>query len=156
QFDAIVRLGDVPLGPVSSNGSLLGTPLFRNIKLADYAAAEFIGVFDFDDIAIDAAAVSTRFGATIPDAATFEEPVDGEPVSRVRLRNLVGLRLPGVTLEALIRNSFVSADDLTDPTIGLDIRDLEESELFRDGDLRNFVTVHEVHLRDMVASVNLV
>ncbi|KPK77232.1 MAG: hypothetical protein AMJ79_03940, partial [Phycisphaerae bacterium SM23_30] len=136
ELDDIVHVGTVGLD------TLLGSILY-DVTLAEYVEEEFVDVFDFDNIDLTVADLETEFAVDIDDAY----------VGTIPLYSLIALDLDEITLVDLINEGFVDDGDLTDPAMGLDIRDLERSILFEFGDLNNYISSYDVYLLDLIERV---
>ena len=136
QLDGIVHLGTVGLD------TLLGSILY-DVTLAEYVAAEFVDVFDFENIDLTVADLEAEFAVDIDDAY----------VTTIPLHSLIALDLDAITLVALIDAEYVDAGDLASPAVQLDIVALERSDLFETGDLNNYISAHAIYLYDLIGEV---
>ncbi len=133
QLDGIVHVGTVALS------TLLDSILFDK-TLYDYVQQEFVDLYDFDNIDINVSEVESA----IPGLDL------GLAEATVKLYSLIAMDEIGVNLLNLIYLGFVDRDDLTDPDMELDIVELEDSILFEDGDLNNYISGYTVYLHDLV------
>ena len=138
ELDSLVHVGTVPL-------TTLLTSILYDVTLAEYVEEEFVDIHDFTDVPLTVADIEAEFGIDINDAVGPTIP----------LYSLVALDIPNATLVDLIEEGFVDKDDLTDPAMPLDIRDLEASDLFENGDLNNYISAHQVYLRGLISIVFL-
>ncbi|MEJ2698044.1 MAG: OmpA family protein [Desulfuromonadales bacterium] len=136
ELDDIVHVGTVGL-------DTLLTSILYDVTLADYVEEDFVDIFDFDNIDLDVAGLEAEFAVDIDD--TY--------VTTIPLYSLVALDYDEIDLFSLIEEGYLDADDLTDPALPLDIRDLETSRLFEVGDLNNYISAHQVFLYDLVQIV---
>jgi len=136
QLDRIVHVGTVGLD------TLLASPLY-DVTLAEYVAEEFVDVHDFQNIDLDVAALEAEFGVDIDDSY----------VATVPLHSLIALDYDEITLWDLINEGYVGEGDLATPVVELDIRDLEASDLFEQGDLNNYISSYDVYLYDLIAEI---
>jgi len=137
ELDELVHVGTVGLD------TLLGSILY-DVTLAEYVEQEFVDVYDFDNVELTIAELETRFsGLDVSDDYTDTIP----------LYSLVALDYDQVSLAGLVEEGFLGEGDLVDVSMGLDIRDLEDSILFEHGDLNNYITAYEVYLYDLVEIV---
>ncbi|MCP3933848.1 MAG: hypothetical protein GY708_00595, partial [Actinomycetia bacterium] len=140
QLDRLVSVGTVGLD------TLLASPLY-DVTLEQYIAAEFVDVFDFENVDLDVTTLNTDFGFSHIDY----------PVT-IPLRTLVALDfdalvLTEITLLDLLDAGYIDEGDLATPVVELDIRALEASDLFETGDLNNYISAYEVRLYDLVNEI---
>ena len=137
ELDRLVHVGTVGLDTLLSS-------ILYDVTLSEYIEEGFVDIHDFDDATeLDVAAVEAEFGVDVDDSYVTTVPLD----------TLIALDYTGVTLLTLIAEGFVDETDLAAPVVELDIRDLEASDLFEDGDLNNYITRHDVYLYDLLGEI---
>ncbi|GAG08096.1 unnamed protein product, partial [marine sediment metagenome] len=131
ELDDIVHVGTVGL-------DTLLTSVLYDVTLARYVAADFVDVHDFDNINLDVTSLETEFAVDIDDTYATTVP----------LYSLIALDYDEITLVDLIEEGYIDGidddtdldTDLTNAALQLDIRDLEASPLFEEGDLNNYIS----------------
>ena len=143
--------GELTGAGVSTLHDLLESDLTVSLN-ALYNAGE-IGLDSFADLSMplsvaELEATDLYDAGELSDSAVPLTVTDGQ----VSLHNLANATF-SVTIDDLFGEGLVTEDDFANPDKGLGIRELEDSALFEEGDLNNYISKHTVHLEDLADHV---